>query len=516
MQFSFRTKLMAIMGIFSIVLTISVTLVNQHRWEQHLTASYLRESLLVEDVVITAVSNADKALQILDKSIEMKMREFSDQLLAKYEKEPYVEFWNYQALKKKFEGMDIYIIDDTQTVLYSSYSGDIGLSFREKDGSRGVFAQLLQDRLNGNRFVVDGLDQESNSGKLKKYSYVPTPDHKYLLELGLDQGDNPIFRSFNFLEISSKLMKKYSYINNITVFTPSGKSIGKTGEDGRSILVSDENSAVFYKTFHEWTVQEVTGTLNGAPVTYRYVPYRVEFDTEEIKFTNQRIIEIVYNNDELYKQLRENNQVFILQTLATIACALLISYLISRLVARPIYLASHDVLTGLSNRAVFEKALHSSINKNKKTDGKTGLLHIDLDNFKQVNDTFGHDAGDVFLKEVSRRIRTAVPNPADITARLGGDEFVVILNQVTDVEAAEEIALHIIQELRQPIEINGVDVVRECNTTASIGIALAPDHAQDADDLYYCADRALYHAKHNGKNTCSVYHESLKKQTTAV
>jgi diguanylate cyclase (GGDEF)-like protein len=172
------------------------------------------------------------------------------------------------------------------------------------------------------------------------------------------------------------------------------------------------------------------------------------------------------------------------------------------------YLASHDLLTGLSNRAVFENSLMSSIEKNKKKGRKTGLLHIDLDNFKKVNDTLGHEAGDYFLKEVGRRIRTVVHDPDNITARLGGDEFVVILNHIMDEQAASEVARQIIKELKRPIEIKGTDVVKDFNITASIGIALAPDHAQDADELYSCADQALYHAKRTGKNTFSVYNEN--------
>lgn len=508
MQRGFNTKVMLIMGIFSIVLTLSVSLVNQHRWKDNLVTSYMREVALVEDIIVNAVSDADKAFQILDSDIEKKMREYSDLLLKKYRENPNVESWDYQALKKEFGGMDIYIIDDTQTILYSSFPQDVGLNFREKDGTLGPFAQILRDRLNGNQFVADGLDQETNTGKLKKYSYVPTHDHKYLIELGLYLENNPIFKSFNFLEISNKLKEKYSNISDITVFTTSGKSIGKSGEDGKSLLVSDENRPFFNKAVKDKTVQEVKRTVNGDPITYRYIPYSVQFETDVAKHTNHRIIEIVYNEKDLQNKLKQNNQIFLLQLLATIACALIISYIITRLVARPMYLASHDLLTGLSNRAVFENSLMSSIEKNKKKGRKTGLLHIDLDNFKKVNDTLGHEAGDYFLKEVGRRIRAVVHDPDDITARLGGDEFVVILNNIMDEQAASEVARQIIQELKRPIEIKGTDVVKDFNITASIGIALAPDHAQDADELYSCADQALYHAKRTGKNTFSVYNEN--------
>ncbi|MEV5026816.1 GGDEF domain-containing protein [Paenibacillus sp. LPE1-1-1.1] len=507
MPFRFKSKLMTIMGIFSILLTLSVSLVDQHRLKDNLITGYKRESALVEDTVVSAVSAADKAFQIFDQDIEKKMKTNSDSLLQKYQGNPDLASWDYQELKKEADGMDIYIIDTTHTVLYSSFVMDIGLSFKDESS----FSKLLKERLQGDQFVADGLDQETNTGKIRKYSYVPTPDHKYLIELGVYLESNPIFQSFNFLDISSSLIQKYSYINDITVFTTTGKSIGKMGEDGRSLVVSSENMPAFSKAFNETKVQEISGVRDGYPVTYRYVPYSIEYDDEATRFTDQRIIEIVYNEQELQNQLNQNKQVFLLQLLATIAIALIISYIITRLVARPMYLASHDLLTGLSNRAAFESSLIASIEKNKKKQRKTALLHIDLDHFKMVNDTLGHDAGDIFLKEVGKRIRSAVTSPTAVAARLGGDEFVVILNHIENTQEALDTASHIIDELKRPCEIQGMDVVKSLCITASIGIAISPEHAEDSERLYTCADQALYHAKRSGKNTYSLYGRDTKK-----
>lgn len=510
MPFRFKAKIMAIMGIFSILLTFSVSLVNQHRLKENLITGYKRESALVEDTVVTAVSAADKAFQIFNQDIEKKMKASSNTLLQKYRDNPNVASWDYKALKKEMDGMDIYIIDDTQTILYSSFVMDIGLRF--EDEGEGSFSRLLQERLQGEQFVADGIDQETNTGKIRKYSYIPTPDHKYLIELGLYMESNPIFQSFNFLVISSSLIQKYSYINDITIFTTTGKSIGKMGEDGRSLVVSNENMPAFSKAFRESNVQEVSGEREGYQVTYRYVPYSIEYDDAATRFTDKRIIEIVYNEQELQNKLNQNKQVFLLQLLATIAIALIISYIITRLVARPVYLASHDMLTGLSNRAAFESSLMASIEKNKKKKRKTALLHIDLDHFKLVNDTLGHDAGDTFLKEVGKRIRSAVTNPNAVAARLGGDEFAVILSYIENTQEAIETASHIIDELKRPCEIHGIDVVKSLSITASIGIAIAPEHAEDSERLYICADQALYHAKRSGKNTYSLYDHNNKNQ----
>ncbi|OMF36884.1 GGDEF domain-containing protein [Paenibacillus sp. FSL H8-0548] len=513
MQLGFKAKLMTIMGIFSILLTLSVSSVNQHRLKNSLIESYKRESILVEDTIVTAVAAADKAFRISEKELEKDMRAYSNTLLQKYSAIPDVASWNYQALKKELGGMDVYIIDESLTIIHSSFTKDIGLNFKADGDAPDSFSQLLEERIKGSSFVSDGLDQETNSGKIKKYSYMPTPDHKYLIELGVYLEDTPMFQSIDFMGILNGLIEKYKYINDITIYTTTGKSIGKTGEDGKSIVIANENRRFFDKAFHDSEIQEVHGQGNGYPIFYRYVPYTIQFDINYVRFTDQRMIEIVYNQQELQQNLKLNKQIFSLQLAATILIALIISYIITRLVARPMYLASHDVLTGLSNRATFENALIAIMEKNKRKQKLTALLHIDLDHFKVVNDSLGHDAGDLFLKEVGKRIRAAVHDPNDITARLGGDEFVVILSNIADTQAALQIAEHIIATLKLPIEIQGIDVVNDFSTTASIGIAVAPEHAQDSDALYTCADQALYYAKRSGKNTFSLYQESMAPET---
>ncbi|WP_138754369.1 GGDEF domain-containing protein [Paenibacillus sinopodophylli] len=515
MHLSFKAKLMTIMGIFSILLTLSVSLVNQHRLKTNLIASYAKESALVEDTVVAAVSAADKAFQLSDKDIEDEMRDHSDKLLQKYSEQPDVAKWDYQALKAGMGDMDIYMIDRSLTIRFSSFPPDVGLNFHDDNGTLSSFSELLTTRLNGNQFTTDGIDQETNTGMLRKYSYIPTPDHKYLIELGLYLNDNPVFQSFNFLEISNTLIEKYSYINDITVFTTTGKSIGKKGEDGKSLLISNQNVPAFNLALKESAVRVIKGVKDGDPVTYRYVPYSIRMDDQPNRFTDQRMIEIVYNDSELASKLQQNNQIFLLQLLATIVIALMISYIITKLVARPMYLASHDLLTGLSNRASFENALDSTIARSKKKQHKAALLHIDLDNFKRVNDTLGHDAGDSFLIEVGKRIRMAVIDSNHVAARLGGDEFVVILNHVEDTQDALDVANHIIDEMKRPIEIKGINVTNDLSTTVSIGIAISPEHAEDSEELYACADKALYHAKRSGKNTYSVYDETLMQEVAS-
>jgi diguanylate cyclase (GGDEF)-like protein len=159
------------------------------------------------------------------------------------------------------------------------------------------------------------------------------------------------------------------------------------------------------------------------------------------------------------------------------------------------YLASHDSLTGLPNREMFNGLLRHSIDSARRHDRRFALLFIDLDRFKIINDSLGHDAGDLLLVEVANRLRGAL-RAADVVARLGGDEFVVILAEASDRSDVERIAGVMLALLSEPMHLGG----HECHTSASIGIAMFPDDGSNAQTLTKSADMAMYLAKEDGKN----------------
>ena len=153
--------------------------------------------------------------------------------------------------------------------------------------------------------------------------------------------------------------------------------------------------------------------------------------------------------------------------------------------------ALHDGLTGLPNRTLLADRLTHAL-RTAKRDGKPlALLLLDLDRFKEVNDTLGHQVGDVLLCEAARRLATAVRG-SDTIARLGGDEFAALLPAVTDLERARRVAKRIIAALEPPFEVvDGLSL----EVGVSIGIAMFPDHAEDATKLLTCADVAMYTSK---------------------
>ncbi|MCX8086836.1 MAG: EAL domain-containing protein [Rhodocyclaceae bacterium] len=168
------------------------------------------------------------------------------------------------------------------------------------------------------------------------------------------------------------------------------------------------------------------------------------------------------------------------------------------------YLATHDPLTGLPNRALFHDRLRHALAQARRHKSRVALLFIDLDNFKTINDTLGHDIGDELLKQAADRLREVVRD-VDTVARLGGDEFTAILSDCT-AEVADRVARRIIDDLSASFEIAG----RALFVSASIGVAFYPDDGTDSTSLVRAADAAMYRAKEQGRNRVEFFKPDLQ------
>ncbi|QGM98776.1 putative bifunctional diguanylate cyclase/phosphodiesterase [Methylocystis parvus] len=176
--------------------------------------------------------------------------------------------------------------------------------------------------------------------------------------------------------------------------------------------------------------------------------------------------------------------------------------------ARVRYLATHDALTGLPNRALFTRLLREKVDACRGGQGRFSLLFVDLDRFKAINDTLGHAAGDALLREVSARLKTCL-RACDAVARLGGDEFVVILHDMDTPRNAVRVAESLLACIAAPMPIAG----QECGVSASIGVALYPCDGADDETLLRNADSAMYLAKAEGKGVVRLFSPKAKTQT---
>ncbi|MBA3696932.1 MAG: diguanylate cyclase [Methylotenera sp.] len=164
--------------------------------------------------------------------------------------------------------------------------------------------------------------------------------------------------------------------------------------------------------------------------------------------------------------------------------------------------ANYDALTGLPNRRLFEDRLEQDIKHAERTSLPIALMFIDLDHFKEVNDTHGHDAGDDVLQQVSKRINSCI-RKADTVARLGGDEFTVILTDIAGVDHIKTLSQKIVVELAKPFELKN----KTANISCSLGVTYFPMDASSPEQLLKNADKAMYKAKDAGRNQVSFFRQ---------
>lgn len=172
------------------------------------------------------------------------------------------------------------------------------------------------------------------------------------------------------------------------------------------------------------------------------------------------------------------------------------------------FLATHDSLTSLPNRFMFSQILNLAIESAHRYHRKLAVFFIDLDRFKNINDTLGHEAGDFLLCEMAARLKQCL-RASDIVGRLGGDEFVILLPETESAEQVATVAQKVLSASLNPINING----QECRVTASIGISLYPDDGKDEQTLMKNADIAMYRAKEEGKNNFQFYSPDIEARS---
>lgn len=169
------------------------------------------------------------------------------------------------------------------------------------------------------------------------------------------------------------------------------------------------------------------------------------------------------------------------------------------------YMATHDTLTGLPNRLMFSQLLNHAIRSAQRHKRQLAVLFIDLDRFKSINDSLGHDAGDRMLREMARRFKRTL-RAEDVVGRLGGDEFIILIEEVDDLSQISNVAHKILASTIQPLSLQGED----CRVTASIGISIYPGNGTDEQTLIKNADMAMYFAKEEGRNNYQFYFKDIQ------
>lgn len=484
MKYNLRVKLIVSIVILAIMSCTFLAIVSFFQLKKQTETENEFVFKRIEDTIKDSLKSYEKAILLLDDNSAEKMKEYTKMLIEKYNENPNFDEWDFQGLNQAL-GMHIYIINTENVITHSSFEQDIGLDFTK---CCKKLTTLLNERRATGEFYHDALDIEQQTGEIKKYSYMATPDKKYVIELSYSLNENNIFKSFNFFNHIQELKELYPFIYDIHILNIGGLTLGKSTNERR--LTKKEKEA-FDRTFSSKQPTEINYYWNGTPATFRYMFYESEFNRD---FAQNKVIEIIYDEKLWNANLHQIKKMFVIQLIIIFSFVLVLSFVI----ARPMYLAYHDRLTGLANRSAFDEFITAIKTKKGK---KTAFFMIDLDHFKEVNDVLGHQSGDVLLKKVAQIIRTLIPKNGE-AYRYGGDEFIVVLNSTT-TEEAKELAQKIITEINQLVKQN--TDIDNLGVSASIGISFYPDDGDNKYLLYKKADVALYTAKEKGKGQYSIF-----------
>ena len=168
------------------------------------------------------------------------------------------------------------------------------------------------------------------------------------------------------------------------------------------------------------------------------------------------------------------------------------------------HFAEHDPLTGLPNRVLLQDRLERSCLHHARQGGSFAVGFLDLDNFKEINDTLGHDAGDLLLRAVAQRLQSSL-RASDTVCRLGGDEFVLLFATVDDAQELLTLANKVLAQVAQPCQLGSGSEAPLVAVSGSMGIAMFPDHGRDPSTLMHHADQSMYRAKRSGRNRCELF-----------
>ncbi|MCF8107286.1 MAG: GGDEF domain-containing protein [Desulfohalobiaceae bacterium] len=460
--------------------------------------------MMVEQNIVDALKYVDNSYKILEKYLNQDMREFSEILVRKYSENSNVMNWDLKELQDGFEDYEIYIIDGRLAVVRTTLKEDLGLDFSQFPN----FAELLRERMAGATFSADRMDISTNTHKLKKYSYMPTPDHKYLLELSVDiQETNPTIEGINVFSHADTLAREHEPVKEISFY--------KTNKDGSQVgLVTfgkgpylDKNIPGKVKQIIQETVlADAAKTTQESEIrqSHKYIPYLSYTKENELNWWNSYVVRIAYDDSILQAKLTAERNIFIGKLSLLAAIFVLFQLTFAYLFRRTEQMASLDSLTELPNRKAFYEHFKRITGKQNERQGsrKLALLFIDVDDFKAVNDKYGHNAGDEVLREVARVLKRTL-RKKDMVIRAGGDEFLVLLAGDISPDDVETVVSKINEALTTPLSIDGKTI----KIDVSIGVSLYPDNAETLQEMTAQADAAMYLAKKStsGSTNWSLY-----------
>ncbi|MGM0640305.1 MAG: diguanylate cyclase domain-containing protein [Thermotogota bacterium] len=485
-------KMRYIIIIIFYTVVIGITITNYNYSKSIIQEKYNLQKTHIENRLKDELRYVNLSTKILEKQLNKEMMKNSQILIDKYIENPKIFTWNLEKIKDDFENYEIYIVNEDMQIIRSTLKEDLGLDFSKYPS----FAQLLRKRLEGDEFSADRMDISITTKALRKYSYMPTPDNKYLIELSIDIANRyPDFEKMDLFSKVKNLREDFDLIDNISIFkfNEDGTRIGviKTEEleEGYDTNVNIDKKEIIRKALNTNSQQNKKG-VEKDNFTYTYLPILNYLENDEFDWWNSYVIEIVYTDSPLNQELSSLNTRFITNMIFLSIIFIIFTIIIVSLFKKSENMAYYDHLTGLPNRKLFEKVFLDKMNKAERNNHLLGVMFIDLDHFKDINDNYGHEVGDYLLIAVAERIKNNLKKD-DFVSRLGGDEFTIILDNIEEKKDLQTISERIIKLFDKPFSIKK----NKINVTPSIGISVYPDSGTDMKELIRKSDQAMYKAK---------------------
>lgn len=468
---------------------VFISFINYQNTKKIIKEKYNQQNKLVENSILDEIKHVNNAYRIAEKQLNEEMREYSLALRDKYRRNPDVATWNLKKLKQKFDNYNIYIINRDLKVIRTTFKPDKGLDF----SSFPSFSKLLKKRLKGDSFAVDRLNLSTQTGKIKKYSYIPTPDHKYLLELGIEVSQKyPALKELNIFTNAERITKKYRSVEEVSFYKYSPKSQQAAELRNKKPYVDSNISEIERKLVKKTYVAQEEQTKNVAESTYtdKYLPVLIAPKESTESWWNSFVVGIKYNEEVMLNEIEEQRNLFLINALIMVVVFIAFIIIIVYLLNEFEYMAYYDKLTGLANRDLFTERVDNLLKVVNKENDKLAILFLDIDNFKEVNDNFGHDTGDRVLAKTAVRLKDSL-RENDIISRLGGDEFTIAISDINSKEEVNSVVTRIINAFNQPLIINESKFF----ISISMGISCYPVDGERLEELLKKADHAMYRAK---------------------
>ena len=319
------------------VLVIAIVSTNYVQSRENLEVEKEQTEKLIEDNLLSVMEGSDIAYSIIEQSLSEKMEAFTNILQEEYRNNPDFASWNLEAFKKRFDGFDIFIVNDQFIVEYSTREADLGLDFKEFG-----LENLLQQRLDSGVFVTDRLEISEATKESNKFSYAATPDKKYLIEIAATADQfSELIQSMDLGIVTSDLKEKHAYVKDIGIYTINidgvpAYSTNKKDANGDATLLPESLMDAGIKAIAD-NQENVIKNVDGESGTiYKLIP-QIDVDAdEENKYRQSRLLVLTYDETYFSERLQANNVTALIMVVVSVIVAVLLSIVIGRRVSKPV------------------------------------------------------------------------------------------------------------------------------------------------------------------------------------